>query len=148
MNKIEYLEGLNVNAIVILCSGEFPELIKTTTVKVPIIFPDLLLKNIVSTLNIRRLGIIVPLKEQVTYAMNKWDKYASQTVVVHVSPYTGRSEEFKEASEILRKSNVDLIVMDCIGYTLQHKLIVRRHTGVPVITPRSILGRVLAELYG
>jgi protein AroM len=44
------------------------------------------------------------------------------------------------------KKNVDLIVLDCIGYTLKMKEKLKEMTGKPVLLPRSILARVIREL--
>ena len=50
------------------------------------------------------------------------------------------------ASYALREWKADLIVMDCIGYTLAMKDRVREIAGVPVLLARSVVARMLAEL--
>ena len=42
----------------------------------------------------------------------------------------------------------DLILLDCIGYTIEMKQIFARVTGKNVLLSRTLLGRVIAELAG
>ena len=42
----------------------------------------------------------------------------------------------------------DLIILDCIGYSSAVKSVFARVCGVPVVLPRTVLGRAAAELAG
>ena len=80
---ISKLEEEEVDLIVILCSGEFP-MFKSN---VPIMYPDRLLKSYVQAFDVKgSLGVLIPLPEQVEYAMLKWRKYSKEVLVVPVSP--------------------------------------------------------------
>ena len=51
----------------------------------------------------------------------------------------------KKAAEI-RPEETDLIVLDCIGYTMEMKEQIHQLTGKPVILPRTLTARVIREL--
>ena len=143
--KIKLLEGKGVEAIVILCSGSFPEFESN----VPVIYPDELLKNFVMPL-LRKgdsLGVIAPLREQRKYIEEKWAGAVDRVALEFVSPYTGREEEYVAACERLAGSGVKAIVLDCIGYSSEVKSLVRRLTKLPVISIRTALAAYLRELF-
>ena len=51
-----------------------------------------------------------------------------------------------ETANKIKNKNVDLIVLDCIGYTKRIKTIFGDITKKPVLLPRTITGTVLKEL--
>lgn len=142
--KISELEKL-VDMIVILCSGEFPEF----TCKKPIVYPEKLLKSYAEGVKVEgRVGVLIPLPEQVSYAEEKWSTYYKDLIVKPISPYSSLEREFYKVGEVLSRSNVEMTIMDCIGYTLKHKMIVREVTGKPVISTRGVVLRALEEIVG
>jgi protein AroM len=79
---------------------------------------------------------------------NKWQKTGLELVLDAASPYTGTEVDFRAAARRLAARNVDLIVLDCIGFTGEMKRIIREESGKPVILPRTLLGRVCGEILG
>jgi protein AroM len=75
---------------------------------------------------------------------NKWQKTGLEVVFDAASPYTGTEANFRTAAR--RLAGVDLIVLDCIGFTGEMKRIFREESGKPVILPLTLLGRVCGEL--
>ena len=65
--------------------------------------------------------------------------------VLPASPYDGAAAVLKKAAEI-RPEETDLIVLDCIGYTMEMKEQIHQLTGKPVILPRTLTARVIREL--
>ncbi len=53
-----------------------------------------------------------------------------------------------KAAKVPKVRQVQLVVLDCMGYTLAIQDKVRQITGAPVILARGIFGRVLKELIG
>jgi protein AroM len=138
---VEELEEMGVDLTLLLCTGEFPKI----EAKKPLIMPDALVFNIVMGILKRgKLGIIVPEREQILLVKRKWRKKDISLVITAANPY-GEIEALKEAGNFLAK-DVDLIVLDCIGFTPQAKELLRRLTRKPVILPQTILGRILKEL--
>jgi len=92
-----------------------------------------------------RLGVFLPDKDQIESGVRRWSAITPQVRIEAASPY-GQQVDIEAAAHALREWKADLIVMDCIGYTLAMKDRVREIAGVPVILARSILARTLAEL--
>ncbi|MGQ9507115.1 MAG: AroM family protein [Candidatus Bathycorpusculaceae bacterium] len=138
---IRVLEELGVDLNILLCTGEFPNL----KAKKPLIMPDKLISNIIQCMEGGKIGIVVPEKEQIPQIKRKWERKDSFIVMTHANPY-GESKAFEEAAKFLAKENVDLIVLDCIGFTPKVKELFRRLTGKPVVLPQTILGSVLKDL--
>jgi protein AroM len=136
---IDKLEQV-ADVIGLLCTGDFPELRS----KKILIEPSKLLLNIVSAFNIKKLGVIVPDPRQVDTVAKRWYRVIEDVVVDSFSPYTG---DIKKLPEIAKKfSDRDLIILDCIGYSIEVKRIFMEITKKPVVLPRTILARILREL--
>lgn len=138
---IRELEDLGVDLNLLLCTGEFPSL----KAKRPLIMPDKLISNIVQCVKGGKIGIVVPEKEQILQIKRRWESRGLSIVITNVNPY-GESKAFEKAAKFLAKENVNLIVLDCIGYTPKVKELFRRLTGKPVILPQTMLGNILKDL--
>lgn len=133
------------DAIFLLCTGEFPPL----TCDKMLFEPDRILRNTVRGL-IKpdgRLGVIVPEEDQQDDIVRRWAKYIDNTVVTdYGSPYAKTTEGLEAAAQRLVAQNVDLIVLDCLGYSQQMKEKVKAITHTPVIIPRTLVGRLIEEV--
>jgi protein AroM len=65
--------------------------------------------------------------------------------VVAGSPYADIGE-LERAAVALKDWGAELIVLDCIGFTGAMKARAAAIVGAPVILPRTVLARTLAEL--
>lgn len=138
--KIDDLNRLGVDSILLLCTGEFPDFKSDTF----LIRPSDVVKGIVTAFGQGiSIGIMIPNEEQTEMTINKWGKY-SDVAVSAASPYRNFNEEVEEAAEKLKKC--DIIVMDCMGYSADMKEAVKRCTGRPVILSRTMTARVAAEI--
>lgn len=129
-----------VDIIGLLCTGEFKDLSSSK----PLIEPSLLLTKSVEALSVSKLGILIPDAAQEEMTLSKWHGKAREIRVSSVSPYTGTEKDFIKAGETLK--SCDLIVLDCIGYSLSIKKLIRKITGKPTILPRTLMARVIGEL--
>jgi len=138
---IKELENKDVTLIILLCTGEFPNFKS----KKLIVKPGKLIQKIVQGMltKEKKLGVIIPSSEQIEQAKKKWIDL--NAIVAVASPYQNL-EKIEEAAKTLQAKNVDLTVLDCIGYTRQMKQKVKEITGRPVILARTILARVSREL--
>ncbi|MBW1673303.1 MAG: AroM family protein, partial [Deltaproteobacteria bacterium] len=57
-------------------------------------------------------------------------------------------DESMLAAEMLKQQDVDLVVMDCPGYTLEIKDAVQGITEKPVITVRRAIASMIKQLVG
>ncbi len=138
---LKQLEDGGANPIVLLCTGEFPELRSDAL----LIEPDRLLVSVVGGLRPRRAGVLVPLPSQIEPAAEKWRVLEAEVVFVAASPY-GEQTELTRAAEELGGRSLDLVVMDCMGYTLAHRRVVVQATGRPVILASTVVARIVGEL--
>jgi protein AroM len=134
--------GAEVDVIVLLCTGHFPEFRSA----VPLLEPQGLVDKIVQAVvgPGGRVGVMVPGAAQVDGSRRKMGEYGLTATVVKASPY-GNSGEVGAAAETLRATDVNAIVMHCIGYTARMKEDVRRISGKPVLLARSLVGKILEE---
>ena len=139
--RIKELENEDVDLIVLLCTGDFTNLQS----KKLVIEPGKLIRELVLGLiaEEKKLGVIIPSSAQVEQTKKKWGDV--NLVVAVASPYENQ-EKLQEAARRLQAENVDLVVLDCIGYTRQMKKKVKEITGKPVILSRTIVARVTREL--
>ncbi len=142
--QIAALTAEGVSAIVMLCTGDFGEL----PCDVPLIYPADILSGVICGVgNLRSLGVLVPEEYQVGQFTARWRRLGADAKVIAASPYRGMAE-IESAAARLRGLEVDAVVLDCIGYSVQMKSCVADITGRPVILSRTILARVLAEMFG
>lgn len=141
--KITFLENQGAAYNVFICTGEFNHKFET---KVPLLFPEqILLANVKPLLYHGKLGVITPLPEQQEQCRKKWSSIAKNIELSSGSPYGDMSAIATAATE-LQDKELDLIVLDCIGYDQTMKRMVREITGKPVMIARSMIARVLAEI--
>ena len=142
--KVDGLYREEVPVVVLLCTGEFPSFPT----------PGLLVKPQPVLYNVTRavaeglkIGVLVPAPDQIEEAKVRWRGVGREQVVLAASPY-GDQEKLKTAAYELADANVELVVLDCMGYTLAMQQLVRDVVGVPVILARGIVARVLKEILG
>ena len=136
-----YDEGAQV--IVLLCTGEFPPL------QIPnglLVIPQPLINGIGQALaRDSKLGVIRPSSDQIPQATRAWQPACKELVLEAASPYV-QGDGIALAANSLKDAEVDMIIMDCMGYTKAMQEQVRTITGKPVLLARSLVARILAEL--
>lgn len=141
-NKIKEFEDEGIKVIFIACTGEFPA-IKSNVL---IVRPQRVVYNVIHSIAQElTLGVLIPDDLQVNSAQVRWAGAAARVIVEAGSPY-GKIENIGIAAEKLRQSGADIVIMDCMGYTLKMKDIVYSIVNKPVVLSRSITAKVLSEL--
>ncbi len=141
---VQKLDAQDVDLIAMLCTGVFPEF----ETKKLVLRPDRLLeKTVDAVIEKGTLGVLTPILEQVPQTRKRWEaqKPKMKVVVEHALPYA-TADQVTAAAEKLVEADVDLIVLDCIGYNKTMKRIVREVTGRPAVLPRTVLARMITEL--
>lgn len=140
--RIHDLEEQGVGAILIMCTGEFPEVFRST---VPLIYPSKVICSVVSALgSVSRIGVITPEEAQIADIRAKWSRIVETVVPVLWNPYL--EETSPAAMAQLREAEVDLAVMDCFGYSSRMRDYAAEALGKPVILSRTMAARVLLEV--
>src|SRR5699024_9886737 len=121
-------------------TGNFPS-IKSRN---PIIYPDKVLNNTVNAvLASCVLGLIIPLEEQRHTLAEKWGNDELQIKAEVASPY--EESDVEGAARRLKEQGASLIVLDCMGYNELHKKDAVEGSGLPVLLPRTLTARIVAE---
>ncbi|MBS1254211.1 MAG: hypothetical protein MAG451_03268 [Anaerolineales bacterium] len=145
------VQEAGAGTILMLCTGEFPELKPRpearATGRRPVLVaePDRMLPHIVLAFHPRRLGIIIPLAEQAEAATARWSEVSREVAVAPADPY-GDAERIPQAGRELLRHNPELIVMDCMGFQEDHRQTVKETTGAPTVLANAAVSRLLAEV--
>jgi len=144
---IDSLVGRGVDLNVILCSGEWPKFSSPKLVVVP---GEAFCGFTLGMVNQGdKLGIMIPDEDQVEVAERKWNKENVKLCIAVASPFgLTANDEVARIAKSLEESGVDLVAMDCVGYTMEKKRIVQEVTGKPVVLVRSVIANIIREVAG
>lgn len=128
--------------IMMLCTGTFPPF----RTRCPVLYPEHLLFQMAGAVAPRgRLGVLTPSARQIADQERRWSAVASAVTVRPFSPYAPGGDP-DAACEAFASAGVDLVVLDCLGYTTGLKRRVRQRVDCPVLLARTVLARAAAEL--
>ena len=140
--KITELEEKGVRLTVIMCTGAFPQYES----KGLVVTPQEILKGVLNgSLKKGKLGVVYPTEEQMPGAQSNFGSDDVETYADVTSPYEG-SEELEALAERLSAQNLDLILLNCFGFSSDLKKYIAEKTGVPTILSNAVVARVLKEL--
>lgn len=142
---IDRLEAQGVSVIALFCTGEFPGF----RAGVPILRPDRILGRFVASVTEpgrNRIVAVVPSPLQEVAMKEKWRRLGLEVLTESLSPYVATAADVDSAAVRVAGLSPDLVILDCIGYNLSMKKAFARASGVPVVLPRTLLGRAAAEL--
>lgn len=141
--KIQNFFDQGIEVVALLCTGEFELVGKGLLVR-----PQPILYNVTKAVaDGLKVGVVSPAADQIPQSKKRWQQVGTEQVMVAASPY-GDVAELEKAADALKRQQVQLVVLDCMGYTLAMQEKVRQITGAPVILARGIFARVLKELIG
>jgi protein AroM len=141
---IDKLESEGADTILFICTGVFPDIFSSTK---PILYPQKILHSVTPNLIGKgKLAVITPDKDQVVQCQKKWSETGVDVVVVNASPYAEEDELAKSIERLKNYEDIDIIVMDCIGYNQEMKNRVAMGTKVPTVVARTMVARVLGEI--
>lgn len=132
----------NCRQVVMLCSGEFP-LVRR---QVPALLePITLLRGVVQALASKKtLGIIGP-ESDLEGALLQWRPYAGKVVCSAASPYSSLDVLSRAVADAAARG-AEIILMDDMGFTEEHRIHARENSSIPVICATTLTARVLSEL--
>ena len=141
--KIDELNEVSVDLIVLLCTGHFPRFKSRCLVLEAEKVVDRCVDALVDDRH--SLGVVVPLPEQMKQAKEKLTGITPNVHVCSASPY-GPQEEVRRTAEILYAKGVDLVVLHCMGFSADHRTVMRDIARRPVLLANAIVARTAAEL--
>jgi protein AroM len=124
---------MKAKAVGVLCTHDF----QNTEFPRSVIFPFNSLRFLINRIiQVKCLGVVVPLESQIDSAKKKWKK--DKVVVEAKSPYT-KGKSWKEIAQNFSQEKVEVVILDCIGYKIKDRRAVQRLLSVPVLLPRIVL---------
>ncbi|MCE0488975.1 AroM family protein [Pantoea sp. Mb-10] len=143
-DKIHALEQQGYDTILLLCTGEFGAL---TTQKALLLEPDRIIPPLINAIvQQHKVGIVVPVKEQVAEQANKWRSLHRAPCFAVASPYLAAQSELIDAGLSLQEQGADVVVLDCIGYHQKHRDFLQNMLGIPVLLSNVLVAKLAAEL--
>ena len=140
--RITELEAEGVEIILLVCTGRFPEFKSNMLV----VQPSNIIRGVTrAAMRKGRMASILPSMQQVGGSPREREEDGLVTYLDSASPY-GPIEEVEKLGDRLAKQNVDLIVLNCMGFDYNHKRIIREKTGKPVLQSSAMVARALKEL--
>ncbi|HBZ79756.1 MULTISPECIES: AroM family protein [Brevibacillus] len=140
--KIADMERSGIRNILLLCTGVFPGL---RAEQAFLLEPDRIIPPMAAIMaKGRRLGVLVPLAEQVEALREKYAPHGLEPIFAVVSPFALDRAAYQAAIEPL-KDKVDVLLMDCMGYTEEARELVSELTGLPVVLSSAFMAKLIAE---
>ncbi len=140
--EVEDLARNGAAIAIILCCGGFPRF----DCSIPVLLPGMIVPSLVSCLFPgRKIGIVVPNKAQESAAKIHWKKMGIETVSAVASPYGEKG--FEKAGGNFKSMKVDLVVIDCMGFSQKQREKLHNLCDCPVLLPRTLVARVAQEMY-
>lgn len=134
-------EADGVSAIILLCTGGFPEFRHS----VPLIRPQPLFYAVAQKLaDGAKIAVMVPDPAQEQQARDWWGKSGIDIQVVSASPY-GEMNRIAAAARTLKGCGAPFLCLDCMGFTQEMKKVAGRESGLPVLLPRTLIASIAAE---
>ena len=141
--KIDQAETEGADAIILFCTGVFPKFRH----RVLLLEPQELFHSVVEKLaDGRKIGLMVPTANQVEQAYHYWGESGVDIEVTHASPY-GAFEDVRKAAGFFRGKDLAFVCTDCMGYSVAMKRAIEKESGLRVMLPRTLVVRILDELF-
>lgn len=141
--KITQAEEEGASAIILFCTGVFPEFEHNVLFFEPQPIFHSTAANIAGK---KKIGVLIPEPDQVAQAYYFWGERGVNIVATSASPYK-EFEKIVEAAEFFKDKDVDFICTDCMGYTMEMKHKIQEVTGKPVLLPRTLVAQILCEMF-
>lgn len=133
----------DVDAILVLCTGDFPDLVSVK----PLIIPYKVFTGVIQGMGLKgRVGIICPLEEQKRAAEGKWCQVGFSPLITIASPFV--QNDIQKAGCALQNEALDLVILDCYGHGENAREELSRWVMCPVLSIRTTVVSILAEFLG
>ena len=141
---IDHFADRGIDITLMFCTGAFKGLMP----RGHMIFPSAILTHVAEALLPKgRLGIFTPLPTQIEQTQSKWTQGQWEVFVEPLLPVES-TLDLEPSAKRMAVHHPDLIVMDCMGYTLLMKKRIQDLTGTRVVLAVSVAARVVQELMG
>ena len=128
---------------VLMCTGDFPDIESP----VRILYAGRILSGVVGAVSRgKRIGVVTPTSGQISAASHHWKKLGFEPKITVAAPANVTS--LYQAVVELDDPELDLIVLDCMGFSPDQAKFIRPICKKPVLCPQGILPPLVAEVLG
>ena len=140
--RIREAEANGASTVLLVCTGHFPPMEHT----VPLLKADHLLTHALAAVaDGLPVGIIAPLDVQQESSREKFSVFNDVVATDVATPYQAEAATaIAEAAVRLAEQGARYLVLDCMGYTAEHRDAAARASGLPVLLARQ----AVADLAG
>ncbi len=139
--KIREMVSEGITLAVLMCTADFPYLESS----IPVLYPGRILKGLAQGITqSKRIGVIIPNEGQKIAATKSWKDNGFYPKIFIASPTD--HDAIKMAAFEFCNSRIELVVLDCMGFTPSE---VRRVRGIckkPVLCPQAILPLIISQI--
>jgi protein AroM len=142
--KVNGLFEEGIPLVVLLCTGDFPGFQANGVV----LRPQELVNDAAAVLAKGKLtGVLCPTPAHILQMKRQWSAVlGAEPRVRAASPYLGMAE-VEPAVRELKQAGVQVVILDCIAYTLEIKTHVQNIIGAEVLLPRSLAAEAIREYF-
>jgi protein AroM len=141
--QIDILEAGGADAVLIVCTGEFPGFRHSRPL---LLAGPLMTAGLSAIAGDSVIGVICPLAEQEQQSYEKFAHLEQKVKVAWATPYQPGVAAIEEAARSLAADGAEILVLDCMGYTQAHREAAVAAANRPVVLSRSVVARLTAEL--
>ncbi|WP_036825807.1 AroM family protein [Photobacterium sanctipauli] len=143
-DAVARIKDYKPDVVIILCTGDLPPI---TMDRCVVLSPQHIIKHFVAGLGITSLIVMSPEQAQVDNAKKRWEEAGFHTGSVFGSPYQAEAQLYQAAVKAKELSG-NLIILDCMGYKIEHREKIEKWSGKRTITPREIIFNTVRTLFG
>lgn len=137
-------EAEGAEGTVLFCTGQFPAFRHQKFLLVPQPVIHSMVKAMAGD---SLIGVLIPDQAQVPQVEELFSSNGVSVTVTPASPYR-EAGHIKAAAGILSQQAPAFLYMDCMGYGVSMKEDARLASGLPVVLPRTMIARIINELFG
>jgi len=142
--RIDELEQQGYETLLLLCSGEYKNLVTRSAV---LLEPYSLLPPLVEAITAgHQVGIVVAREEFLAEQARKWRSLSQRPHFAVASPWALNDEELIDAALLLQEKGADVVVLDCLGYHQRHRDFLQKLLGIPVVLSNMLIAKLAADL--
>ena len=141
--KIGELEKTDVDAILLICTGDFPGLVSIK----PLIIPHRVFSTFISCVPPKgRVAILCPIVGQKPACEAKWRIEGLNPIVIVTS--LSSQADIQRTGYLLQHEEIDMVILDCYAFGKAAKEEMMRFVSCPVLSIRTIVVSILSEFLG
>jgi hypothetical protein len=126
---LDLLESKGVAATLLLCAGTFAELHG----KLPLFVPFRIGCGVLSTLQVKSIGLITPVAAQEGPIRERWQKVGWRPTVWTADLGVQEAAFQQQLNEQIHANHLECIVLDYVGHPVEQVTRLQESVGIPVI---------------